>query len=69
MDDEVERVAELRADRLVRQTEAAISASVSTRRSASAGDPAWTVDSEPSCPVAERGEHVVRFGARGPPRR
>ena len=41
----------------------AISASVSRRRSASSGEPAWTVDSEPSWPRRHRREHVQRLAA------
>ena len=51
MHDEVDGGRDLLAHRGVRQADAAISASVSSRRSASAGEPAWTVDSEPSWPV------------------
>ena len=47
----------------------AVSASVSSRRSASAGEPAWTVDSEPSCPVASAASMSCASGPRTSPTR
>ena len=51
VDDQVERRGDLLADRPQRQVEPAISTIVSSRDSASRGELAWTVVSEPSWPV------------------